>query len=102
MVLAWADPEGGPPGKSQVVISFLRNTGTNPPREAINPCHAEYFLCTTLLPNAVFHLSEKCIFKQSLKKVWILIRCHVPKPADLALQCFYKSIYWVQQDKGKG
>ena len=58
-----------PPGKSQVVISFLRNTGTNPPREAINPCHAEYFLCATLLPNAVFHLSEKCIFKQSEKSV---------------------------------
>ena len=68
MVLAWADPEGGPLGKSQVVISFLRNTGTNPPREAINPCHAEYFLCTTLLPNAVFHLSEKMYFQAESEK----------------------------------
>ena len=27
----------GPPGKSQVAISFLRNTGTNRYREAIGP-----------------------------------------------------------------
>ena len=46
--VAWADPVGGgggggvdrgsgPPGKSQVAIGFLRNTGTDPPREAIRP-----------------------------------------------------------------
>ena len=34
--------QGGPglnptPGKSQVVIGFLRNTGTDPHREAIGP-----------------------------------------------------------------
>ena len=27
----------GPPGKSQVAISFLKSTGTDPPREAIGP-----------------------------------------------------------------
>ena len=38
-----ADPGGGavetdqPPEKSQVAIGFLRNTDTDPPREAIGP-----------------------------------------------------------------
>ena len=31
----WADPEGEtPPGKIQVALGFLRNTGTDTPREA--------------------------------------------------------------------
>ena len=36
LINPWADPERGtggtdPPGKSQVAICFLRNTGTDPP-----------------------------------------------------------------------
>ena len=34
----WGGDKGsGPPGKSQVAIGFHRNTGTDPPREAIGP-----------------------------------------------------------------
>ena len=39
---SWAGPEGEYrgrtfSGKSQVALCFLRNTGTNPPQEAIGP-----------------------------------------------------------------
>ena len=46
----WADPEEGgdrrpdPPGKTQVVIGFLSNTGTDPPREAIGPLWVQLLL----------------------------------------------------------
>ena len=52
----WVDPEVGmgsrtPPGKSQVAIGFLWNTGTDHPREAIGPlgsnCHSRE-VCTGL------------------------------------------------------
>ena len=43
-LLTWANSAGGggrgpdlPPGKLQVVIGFFRNTGVDPPREAIGP-----------------------------------------------------------------
>ena len=40
--ISLADPEEGsgvpgPHGKSQVTVGFLRNSGTDPPREAIGP-----------------------------------------------------------------
>ena len=90
-----------PPGKSQVVVSFLRNTGTNPLEKQLTLVMLNIFYVLHSSPMQ-FSIYQKNVFSSSLKKVWILIRCHVPKPADLALQCFYKRIYWVQQDKGKG
>ena len=47
--LAWADPEKGqevqtpPPGKSQVAIGFLRNSGTYTHRKAIGPIVSNCF-----------------------------------------------------------
>ena len=39
--MSWADPEGGrgglPPGKLQVAIGFLKNSGMDSPHEAIRP-----------------------------------------------------------------
>ena len=40
---SWADPKGGgtggpdPPGKSQVALGYLRNSGMGTPREVIRP-----------------------------------------------------------------
>ena len=39
-------PRGGsgPPGKSQVAVCFLRNTGTNTSRKAIGPLWVKWLL----------------------------------------------------------
>ena len=53
------DPEGGtggqdphPPGKSQVTISFLRNSGTDPPQEAIGEAIGPFASLDPLSPIA--------------------------------------------------
>ena len=38
----WGDEVRIPPRKSQVAIGFLRNTGTNPPGEAIGPQESNF------------------------------------------------------------
>ena len=54
-----------------------------------NPCHAEYFLCTTLLHNFYYvklqHSSFKHVFSSGRKTVWLLIIWLYQKPADLDL-----------------
>ena len=50
--IPWADPEGrgqgggggpNPPGKSQVALCILRNTGMGTPREAVGPILSNCF-----------------------------------------------------------
>ena len=41
--MTWVDQEGegGPPGKSQMTLGYLRNSGTDHPREVIRPPRRE-------------------------------------------------------------
>ena len=114
-----------PPGKLPVAISFLRNTDTDPPREAIGPKHSNCFLrevhkalceicwwlkfraLLTKVPGSLHvhgiwtltRLRFACDWLQSLKQFFINVTYHIALKQSHQSKTSYKYMVWHIDEK---